>query len=91
MSFDLHIPEDSQRGQAISMLVAKQKMTPEAVLERIVDEGLVATSWNRRLDESTVPKRSYASFFGAVKGGYGSPEAVDQAIEEMRNERRKNG
>ncbi len=86
MSFDLHIPEDSQRGQAIMMLVADQKMTPEEVLERIVDEGLVATLRNKQPDATTPTERSYSSFFGAVKNGYGSPEAVDQAIEEMRNE-----
>ena len=43
MSFDLHIPEDSQRGQVIQMIVAEQHITPEEVLEKIFDEGIKAT------------------------------------------------
>jgi len=86
MPFDLHIPEDSQRGQAIQVIVSEQHITPEEVLERIVDEGLRATLQNKPTAAAAPPRRSYASFFGAVKDGYGSPEAVDRAIEEMRNE-----
>jgi hypothetical protein len=43
MAFDLHIPENSQRGQAIQMIVAEQHITPEEALGKIVDDGLRAT------------------------------------------------
>ena len=42
MPFDLHIPEESQRGQSIQRIVTEQHLTPEEALMRIVDEGLRA-------------------------------------------------
>ena len=88
MPFDLHIPEDSQRGQVIQMLIAKQHISPEEALERIVDEGLKSTLQNKSTGAAIAPRRSYASFFGVAKGrpgAHGSKEAADRYIEELRN------
>jgi len=88
MAFDLHIPENSPRGRVIQMIVAQRHITPEQVLEQIVDDGLKAALQSATPVPDAMPRRSYASFFGAVKGpgAHGSPEAVDRYIEEMRNE-----
>jgi len=90
MSYDirLSIPEDSQRGQLIASLAARQHITPEEVLTKIVDEVLKTTLQNEPTGEAEAPKRSYASFFGVAKGrpgAHGSPEAADRYIEELRN------
>jgi len=36
MAFDLHIPENSRRGQVIQMIVDQLQSTPEQVLDQIV-------------------------------------------------------
>jgi N-acetyl-gamma-glutamylphosphate reductase len=53
---------------------------------RHVSPEEVAAEQVIRLSSASRPKptRTYASYFGAAHGVYGSPEAVDRAIEEMR-------
>ena len=85
MAFDLHIPESSPRGQAIQSLVDENHSTPQEVLERLVDEGLRATTG----ELATPPRRSFASFWGVGRGrpgAHGSREAVDRYIAELRDE-----
>ncbi len=44
MSFDivLHITEDSQRGRVIQQIADEQHVTPEQVIEQIIDDGFQA-------------------------------------------------
>ena len=63
--------------------------TPQEVLERLVDEGLKATTGDQLADPAVPPRRSYASFWGVGKGSpgaHGSREAVDRYIAELRDE-----
>jgi hypothetical protein len=87
MSFDLHIPENSERGLAIQRIVEADQATPEEVLERLVDQGLKLALANKSSDH-TLPRRSYSSLFGAAAGPgtHGSRESVDQYLSELRNE-----
>jgi hypothetical protein len=89
MAFDLHIPENSPRGQAIQALIEENHATPQEVLERLVDEGLKANIGDQPTEVDVLPKRSYASFWGVGKGrpgAHGSREAVDRYISELRDE-----
>jgi len=89
MAFDLHIPENSRRGQVIQMIVDQRQITPEQVLEQIVDEGLKATLQSTPPAAEAKSRRSYASFFGVAKGrpgAHGSPEAANRYLEELRSE-----
>jgi hypothetical protein len=76
-SLTIQIPDDVAKGLIDE--AAQRHLSPEQVAaERLT-----------RLSPASKPKssgRSYASFFGAAKGVYASPEAVDRAIEEIRNE-----
>lgn len=58
-----------------------QHITTDEALDRILQAGL-----ERFVPPAIQPRVSYASLFGAAKGGYGSREAVDRAIAEMRDE-----
>ncbi len=76
-SLTIQIPDDVAQGL---MAEAAQR---HVSLEQVAVEQLI------RVSPANKPKpsaRSYASFFGAAKGVYASPEAVDRAIEEIRNE-----
>jgi hypothetical protein len=66
--------------------VAKRLMAEAA--QRHISPEQVAVEQLSRLSPAgeSAPTRSYASFFGAAKGVYRSPEDVDHAIEEMRSE-----
>ncbi len=75
-SLTIQIPDD----------VAKRLMA-EATQRHISPEQVAAEQLIRLSPASKAkPSRSYASFFGAAKGVYASPEDVDRAIEEMRSE-----
>ncbi len=52
----------------------------EAVI-RLIQAGLSV----QKVQVPDVDRPNYASMFGAVKNGYGSPEAVDKAIAEERD------
>lgn len=75
-SMTIQIPDDVAKG--LMAEAAERHISPE----QVVAEHLI------RLSPAIRPKsaRSYASFFGAARGVYESPEAVDHAIQEMRNE-----
>ena len=65
----------------IEQVAQAQHITTDEALGRILDAGL-----ERFVPPTAQPRVSYASLFGAAKNGYGSREAVDRAIAEMRNE-----
>jgi hypothetical protein len=69
----------------IEQIAQEQHISHAEALDRILRAGIERFQPIPATAKSP-PQRSYASFFGAVKNGYGSPEAVDRAIEEMRNE-----
>jgi hypothetical protein len=75
-SMTIQIPDDVAKG--LMAEATQRHISPE----QVAAEHLI------RLSPASKPKpaRSYASFFGAAKGVYASPEAVDRAIEEIRNE-----
>jgi len=75
----LDIP--SRYHQKIERVAQAQHITADEALDRILDAGL-----ERMAPETDQPAVSYASLFGAAKGGYGSREAVDRAIAEMRSD-----
>jgi hypothetical protein len=65
----------------IEQIALSQHITTGEALDRIIRAGL-----ERLAAPPSQPRTSYASLFGAAKEGYGSREAVDRAIAEMRNE-----
>ncbi len=76
-----------QRYQSKIELVAQaQQITPNEALDRVLDAGLERLIPAKVVLAEDQPRVSYASLFGSVKNGYGSREAVDRAIAEMRNE-----
>ena len=76
-SLTIQIPDDVAKG--LMAEAAQRHISPE----QVAAEQLIRLSPVSRPGPAG---RSYASFFGAAKGVYESPEAVDRAIEEMRNE-----
>ena len=84
MSYDIPQRYEPQ----IKQFAHAQHISMNEALERILQAGLeqVVPTDTKTVDEAPAPARTYASFFGSIKNGYGSPEAVDRAIEEMRNE-----
>jgi hypothetical protein len=77
MSFDIPQRYEPQ----IEQVAQEQHITTDEALDRIIQAGL-----ERFVPMTKPPSVSYASLFGAAKNGYGSREAVDRAIAEMRNE-----
>ena len=75
----LHIPHRYE--PQIEQVAQAQHITTDEALDRILQAGL-----ERFAPAAAEPPVSYASLFGAAKDGYGSREAVDRAIAEMRNE-----
>lgn len=65
----------------IEQVAQAQHITAQEARDRILEAGL-----ERFVPPTAQPRISYASLFGAAKEGYGSREAVDQAIAELRNE-----
>ena len=39
MSYEIHIPEDSQQGHFIATLAARQHLTPAQVVEQLIDQA----------------------------------------------------
>jgi len=76
-SLTIQIPDEVAKG--LMAEAAQRHVSPE----QVAAEQLIRLSPANKAKPSA---RSYASFFGAAKGVYASPEAVDRAIEEMRNE-----
>ena len=99
MSFDLHIPEESQRGRVIQMIISEQHITPEEVLEKIIDEGIKATlNGNTAADTPDLkrPRRSgsrapnldvadASPVFGMFAGKPEFSEAMDKVIATREN------
>ena len=79
MSFDIPAYIEPQ----VQQFAQKQHITPAEAIVRLIEAGLSIQPAER---QASMPRPSYGALFGAAKGGYGSPEAVDRAIEEMRNE-----
>ena len=75
----LNIPHRYE-PQILEVANAQHISTDEA-LDRIIQAGL-----DQFVPPAVQPPVSYASLFGAAKDGYGSREAVDRAIAEMRQE-----
>ena len=78
MSFD--IPPNIE-PQIQKYAEAQHLSTNEAVV-RLIQAGLEVEKLNPAVEN----RPSYVSFYGSVKGGYGSVEAVDKAIKDLRNE-----
>ncbi|MGO8671365.1 MAG: hypothetical protein ACLQVD_08400 [Capsulimonadaceae bacterium] len=77
MPFDivLHITEDSQRGRAIQEMVDAQHVTPELVIERIIDDGIQA---QQALPPQTINgKKPGEMFFG----WFASPEEAADVMD----------
>jgi hypothetical protein len=67
-----------------------QRITTDEAIERIFQAGLEMFVRDTPSPSSaeSAPTRSYESFFGVAKGrpgAYGSPEAADRYIEDLRN------
>jgi len=75
----LDIPQRYQLK--IERVAQAQHITTDEAIDRILDAGLEQFA----LPNVDSPV-SYASLFGAAKSGYGSREAVDRAVAEMRDE-----
>lgn len=88
MSFDippLHIPDNSREAQVIQAIMIRDQVTAEEAV-RAALRGM--TIENAESATVLAPRRSYASFFGVVKGpgAHGSREAIDSYVSELRNE-----
>jgi len=101
MSFDLHIsiPDQSHAVQIVQQLAEAEHITPEQAAAQLLIEGANhhgkkipmedPVGMEEAMARVRAEHRTYASFFGAVKGrpgAHGSPEAVDRYIAELRNE-----
>lgn len=85
MTFDipLHIPDNSREAQVIEAIMNRDHVSPEEAIRAALRGISIETG------PATAPRRSYASFFGVLKGrpgAHGSKEAIDRYIEELRNE-----
>lgn len=74
----------------IEQVAHAEHITVDEAVERIFKAGLerFAPVIPKASGTEDSPGRSYGSFFGVAKGrpgAYGSPEAADRYIEEMRN------
>lgn len=78
MSFDIPPNIEPQ----IQKFAEAQHISANDALIRLIQAGLEV----EQINEAGAPRQSYRSFFGAAKGGYGSAEAVDEAIKQIRDE-----
>ena len=65
----------------IQQVADSEHISEQEALDRIIRAGLELF-----VSKAQHPPASYASLFGAAKSGYGSREAIDRAIAEMRSE-----
>jgi hypothetical protein len=74
MPFDLHIPENSQRGQAIQRPAVQRQLTPEEILNRIIDDGIQSQAKfdqdvaNGQDAEESADPQNLAEFLGGFIG-----------------------
>jgi hypothetical protein len=73
----------------IRAYAAAERLSAEDAVLRLIEAGLKIEEEHRALArDSSRHRPSYSSLFGAAKTGatYGTPEAVDRYIAELRNE-----
>lgn len=75
----LNIP--SRYESQIEQIAETQQISADEALHLVLEAGL-----ERYASVPSEGPASYGSLFGAVKNGYGSKEAIDLAIAEMRSE-----
>lgn len=78
MSFDIPPNIEPQ----IQKFADALHISANEALVRLIQAGLEF----EQVSSAETSRPTYHSFFGAAKGGYGSVEAVDEAIKQLRDE-----
>ncbi|MBS1725506.1 MAG: hypothetical protein JST51_02210 [Armatimonadetes bacterium] len=77
MSFDIPPNIEPQ----VKEFAQAQHISETEALIRLIQAGLSV----QKIPPQETVRPSYGSMFGILKNGYGSPEAVDKAIDEIRD------